>query len=160
MNRASRDQQQSGDVPSTNIYDSVDLVPTPQPQSKWSVPFFVVTTIVFVALVLLSVIFFIAVLIYTEDANNVGYYQQSSLANAIALKIIHYPSIQNYSKYNQIMALSLNMINDYIHDLNMSSISAQNDISIVLKDLLQLLLNNPIDDLPTDDTPTSCKELK
>ena len=57
MNRASRDQQQSGDVPSTNIYDSVDPVPTPQPQSKWSVPFFVVTTIVFVALVLLSVIF-------------------------------------------------------------------------------------------------------
>ena len=40
MNRASCDQQQSGDLPFTNIYDSVDLVPTPQPQSKWSVPFF------------------------------------------------------------------------------------------------------------------------
>ena len=42
----------------------------------------------------------------------------------------------------------------------MSSVSTQNDICIVLKDLLQLLLNNSTDDPPTDDTPTSCKELK
>lgn len=163
MNRASHDRQQSG--PSTNIYDSVDLVPTP-PQSMWSVPYFIVAVIIFVALLLLSVIFVIAVLIYTKDANGDGYYQ-SSLANTIALKIISYPFIQNnfaytmkYSNLSQIIALTLNTINDHILHLNTSSISVQNDIAIVLKDLLQLLLNDSTDDCPTDDIPTSCKELK